>query len=67
MTLEAQMDNKQPSLEEGFQEALKDVISIVTKLGPHCKDLSHLLEICQLGINNESQLHFLLRLTQAKR
>ena len=60
------MDTK-PSLEEGFLEALKDAVTIINKLAPHCRDVSHLIEICQLGISNESQLHFLLRLTQAKR
>lgn len=59
------LNPKEQSLEEGFADALNDLIGIVTKLGPLCRDLAHLIKICQLGLKDKDQLHFLMRLVQS--
>ncbi len=55
------------SAEEGFREALDDVITLVTKLAPHLSDFASLVEICQLAKNNDAQLRFLMSLIASKR
>ncbi len=53
--------------EDGFREALDDVIAIITKLSPHTSDFTSMVEICQLAKNNDTQLRFLMSLVTAKR
>ena len=57
---------KQPSDEEvqdNFRDALKDVLTIVEKLSPHCHTLDDLISVAKLAVEDDSQLRLLMSLT----
>lgn len=54
-------------IEDSFRESLKDMIVVVRKLAPHCKNLEDLLGMAQLATTNQGQLRFLMNEIQPLR
>lgn len=46
--------------EQSFRDSLGDVITIVRKLSPLCKDTDELIGLCSLAIDNDAQLRLLM-------
>lgn len=48
-------------VEDRFRSALQDVVVIVRKLAPLCKDIEELVGLAQSALENDGVLHLLLR------
>lgn len=55
------------SPEEGFREALKDVVKIASELGAYCENTQDLISMCELAITNPAQLKVLMSLMTKKK
>lgn len=53
--------------EEGFREALKDVVKIATELAVYCENTTDLISMCELAITNPAQLKVLMTLMTKKK
>lgn len=52
---------KAPQQEEGFREALKDVVAVVEKLAPYCQSFDDLVSMVKLAVENDGQLRLLMK------
>lgn len=50
----------QQSEEDRIRSALEDTIAVVKKLGPLCKDVQDLVDLCELGLLNDAQLRLIM-------
>lgn len=49
-----------------FQDALQDVVVVLTKLGPLCKDVSELVGMCESGLHSLATARLLLGLVKGE-
>jgi hypothetical protein len=49
-----------PTPEDRFRELLRDVISIIEKLAPHCSSISDLVGMARLAIENDGQCRLMM-------
>lgn len=61
--------NDKISVEDGFRESLKDVVTICEKLSASCQSTSDLTEMLKLALENDGQLRLILSMMtpQSKR
>jgi hypothetical protein len=57
----------QEEVEASFKESIKDAVTLLVKLNPHCKTVGDVVNILQLALDNESQLHLLMSLVAQKK
>lgn len=61
------MADVKPDPEDGFREALKDVVMVLQRLSPHCRSLADAVSVCQVALENDSQLRLLMSLSMQKK
>jgi hypothetical protein len=60
VTENQQQQQPEVTPEESFRQALQDVIAIVRKLSPHCKNVNELVGMAELALENDGQLALLM-------
>lgn len=50
----------------GFQSALEDVAAVIRKLGPHCRDLSELADMCESAVHSAATARLLMKIVAEK-
>lgn len=49
---------------DSFRTSLKELVVIAQRVGPLCSGLEGLVSVLELGVENDDQLHLLMRLVQ---
>ena len=52
--------------EISFRSSLEDVATIAAKLAPYLESSADVVEVCKLGMENESQLRLLMGIVAAR-
>lgn len=55
-----------PSAEEGYREALADVVTVARQMAPYCMTVNELIGMAELALSNDAQLKLLMSLGEGK-
>lgn len=60
------MPEVKQTAEEGFRSCLEDLIPVVQKIGPYCKNIEELIDLCELALTSDAQLKILMSIVTKK-